>query len=671
MQIYLADLGHNLLTYSSDVYPLGVANLATWTMSHVKSAQPLEIKIFKEPQDLKKALDESPPAVLGLSNYAWNQRLTRQFARYAKAVNPETMTVLGGPNWPLTVGEQEEFARDVSEIDVFVEGTTYEGEVAFGHLIQRFVDVGGRIDGVLEQPPAGCVLINRKSEFHKGIAVDRITDLDEIPSPYLAGYLDPYFETGYFPLIQIARGCPFTCQFCNSSVTENNRVYAHSIDNVKEDLLYIAKRVKPEITLCTADDNFGMYKRDEEIADYIRHLQDTYEWPKYIRTTTGKNSAERIIRVMRKVRGALPMTAAVQSMNPEVLKNIQRDNIKISDYEKIQQELLEQGMQSYGELILCLPGETKASFMDAVKSFLDAGSQRVSAHQLMLLHGAPLANPETRVKYGFETRFRVVARNIGNYTGEPVVEIEEMVVATPDLSYEDYIQCRIFHLLLTIFHYEGNYEEVFEYAKSQGLSVFDFVTALHEQLDQAPESFRQVIDDFVKESEEELFMTADDCVEWALKNYDLLVDGTLGGNLLSKYSMLGRFYATTESLDYLTQTIQLVAEERSWQSDPSELEAVFGYLHVVLLKVPFVQSMAESPSWTTRYDVETWRNEGYVNPLASHVLTDEATFLTAVEDNRQQELKTKIGTFGEHPAGLGKITRTMFARDLRRTILRP
>ncbi len=668
MRIYLADLGHNLLTYSSDVYPLGVANLAMWAKSHVKTDQPLEISIFKEPQDLKAALDLSPPDVLGLSNYAWNQRLTRQFAQYAKAKDSQTMTVLGGPNWPLTVEEQEEFVRDVSEIDVFVEGSTYEGEVAFGALIQRFSDVGGQRTGVLEEPPAGCVLINSQGEFKKGEAVQRITDLDEIPSPYLSGLLDPFFETGYFPLIQITRGCPFTCQFCNSSVAGNSRVYAHSVENVKADLLYIAQRVKPELTLCTADDNFGMFKRDEEIADYIRFLQDTQNWPKYIRTTTGKNSAERIIRVMRTVRGAMPMTAAVQSMNPEVLANIKRDNIKISDYIEIQDELKSQGMQSYGELILCLPGETKDSFMGAVKSFLDAGSQRVSAHQLMLLHGAPLANPETRAKYGFETRFRVVARNIGNYTGEPVVEIEEMVVATPTLSYQDYIQCRIFHLLLTIFHYEGNYEELFEYAKSRGLTVFDLVTSLQERLDHAPAAFRKVIEDFVRESEEELFDTAEACVAWSHKNYDSLVDGTLGGNLLSKYSMLGRFYTTTESLEYLRETIAAIGTERSWDGLDAELDAVTNYLHVVLLKVPFVQSMNEEPQWTTTFDVEQWRDEGYCNSLKDHSLKGEETFSTTMDSERRQELTTKITTFGEHPSGLGKITRTMFARDLRRSL---
>ena len=33
------------------------------------------------------------------------------------------------------------------------------------------------------------------------------------------------------------------------------------------------------------------------------------------------------------------MTAAVQSMNPQVLKNIKRDNIKLETYRMIQEEL--------------------------------------------------------------------------------------------------------------------------------------------------------------------------------------------------------------------------------------------------------------------------------------------------------------------------------------------
>jgi radical SAM superfamily enzyme YgiQ (UPF0313 family) len=669
MRIYLADLGHNLLTKSSDVYPLGVANLASYTTAYLTSGGPHEIHIFREPQDLKAAIDAQAPDVLGLSNYAWNEELSYQFARYAKARYPGVLTAMGGPNFPLVEQVQEQFLRGLPAVDVYVDGPTYEGERAFLNLLQRLAEAGGRTESVFEGPIAGISYINpRDQQFVKAEGVARITDLDEIPSPYTQGWMDPYLATGYFPILQIARGCPFSCAFCNSGVASNSRINAHSVQNVKDDLLYLATRIRPEVTLCFADDNFGMYARDEEIADYIGWLQDTYRWPRYIRTTTGKNNSERIIRVMRKARGALPMTAAVQSMNPQVLKNIKRDNIKLDTYRVIQQELERQGMQSYGELILCLPGESRATFMKAVEDLLDAGAKRISAHQLMLLHGASLGNPDQREKFRFDTRFRVVARNIGNYTGEPVVEVEEMVVATPDFSYQDYLDTRIFHLLLTIYHYEGNYEEAFALARQYGLKPFELVVRMQAMLDEAPAAFRQVLDDFLAEGQEEIFMTRQACLDWAHAHYQELVDGTKGGNLLSKYSMLGRFYATHASLDFLEQVILRTLEARGTPFDRSELDAVMSYLRAVALHVPFADTMQRSVTWTGRHDVEAWVADHCARPLADYRWPEERTATADVTPDVRALIDMKIATFGEHPSGLGKFTRSVFARDLRRRL---
>ena len=654
---------------SSDVYPLGVANLATYADAYVFSAERLDFTIIREPQDLKRILDSEPPDVLGLSSYSWNHELAYHFAEYAKGRKPDILTLMGGPNFPLTVEEQESYMRTLPAVDVGVRGPTYEGERAFKNIIQRYCDVEKNMEGLQEEAVPGNVWINKKTgDFVHGGEIERIINLDEIPSPYLAGYMDPFFSTGYFPMMQIARGCPFSCQYCNSAVAENNKIYCHSPENVKADLLYVAERIRPEICLCFADDNFGMYKLDEEIADYIAFLQKKFHWPQYIRTTTGKNKHERIIRVMEKIGGVLPMTAAVQSTNPETLVNIKRANIRLDAYKEIQKAVDAQGMQSYGELILSMPGETKTSFMKSVSDLLDSGVKRISAHQLMLLHGAPLNNPESREKWQFKTKFRVVARNIGDYTGKPIVEVEEIVVDTPTFSFEEYLEARIFHLLLTIFYYEGNYEEFFELAEQFGIKPFDLVARMASSIETSPDEFQRVIREFLRESRDELFDTKEECIAWSERNFEGLVEGTVGGNLLSKYSMLGRFYVFDEGIEFLkTALIEALGNDRS-EAQLEMLDAVVGYLRAVMLHVPFEDSLRKATRWTTRYDVEHWRSGGYSSPLSSYGLPETKIFPTTVSEDTRAKITTRIRTFGEHPAGLGKFTRTMFATDLRRAI---
>ncbi len=220
---------------------------------------------------------------------------------------------------------------------------------------------------------------------------------------------------------------------------------------------------------------------------------------------------------------------------------------------------------------------------------------------------------------------------------------------------------------MTIFYYEGNFDEAFQLAKSWGISAFDLVRAAQARLEQAPADFKAVTDEFLRESHEELFDTREEVLEFAAKHYDELVSGDLGGNLLSKYSMIGRFLSTTAALEFLETVIREVAAERGRAVDVGELEAVMCFLGTVMLHVPFRETMEQPRHWTTRYDVSAWVDEGYARPLAAYQ-RDKATFVGRVLPDRQKLILTKVDTFGEHPSGLGKFTRTMFARDLRRTL---
>jgi len=69
MLIYRADLGHNQLTVSPDIYPLGVANLAAYLTASLQRACDLRIRPSREPEDLNTGLTEEAPEILAFSNY--------------------------------------------------------------------------------------------------------------------------------------------------------------------------------------------------------------------------------------------------------------------------------------------------------------------------------------------------------------------------------------------------------------------------------------------------------------------------------------------------------------------------------------------------------------------------------------------------------------------------
>ena len=117
-------------------------------------------------------------------------------------------------------------------------------------------------------------------------------DLDEIPSPYLNGTLDKFFDGKLTPFIETNRGCPFTCSFCHTGANYYHKLNKFSQERVKEEIEYIGKRCKElNITnLHMADVNFGMYPQDKLVCEFLLDSKKKYNWPLQIMATTGKNS---------------------------------------------------------------------------------------------------------------------------------------------------------------------------------------------------------------------------------------------------------------------------------------------------------------------------------------------------------------------------------------------
>jgi hypothetical protein len=159
------------------------------------------------------------------------------------------------------------------------------------------------------------------------------------------------------------------------------------------------------------------------------------------------------------------------------------------------------------------------------------------------------------------------------------------------------------------------------------VKAFDLMRHMQNLLPDAPPAFRAVIDNFLVESQEELFTSREACLAWAREHYAELVDGTKGGNLLSKYSMLGRFYATMPALEFLHRGIVTAVTQRGLAFDSEQLDTVMSYLRAVILHVPFADTMAKHVQWTSRHDLPQWAENRFAKPLHEYRLDTSRTVI--------------------------------------------
>jgi anaerobic magnesium-protoporphyrin IX monomethyl ester cyclase len=164
------------------------------------------------------------PDVLGVSVLCWNARAVYDICRLVKAALPGTRVVLGGP-------EVGPIAQDVMErhpyVDAVVRG---EGEEAFADVLDlaRRDKPLARADGVTGRDATGRPLAA------PGRAL--IAELDRIPSPYLAGVLQPVEGGAY---IETYRGCPHRCAYCFEG-KGYSRIRSFSRERVAAEVAYLA-----------------------------------------------------------------------------------------------------------------------------------------------------------------------------------------------------------------------------------------------------------------------------------------------------------------------------------------------------------------------------------------------------------------------------------------------
>ena len=176
-------------------------------------------------------LFQKKPDVVGFSCYIWNIEETIKVIQMLKTVLPETKIVLGGPEVSY---DSNHWLRKVPEIDYIIMG---EGEVSFKELLHYF---NGDIP--LNEVRGICYLQDGKFKVH---AQPPKIDLRELPSPFRFEEDLPHLGKR-IQYIETSRGCPFSCQFCLSSIEVGVRYFNR--EKIKEDIRFLmdhgAKTIK-------------------------------------------------------------------------------------------------------------------------------------------------------------------------------------------------------------------------------------------------------------------------------------------------------------------------------------------------------------------------------------------------------------------------------------------
>jgi len=394
------------------------------------------------------------PAVATFSSLMWNAQLSLRVAEQVKQRHPECLIVFGGANVP---HYPEEFLARHPFIDVAVRG---EGEAPFTKVLERLAQVDGPAALDLEGI-AGTSWRTSTGEFrHCTLDQEFAKDLDLYPSPYLEGLYEEVFaahpEIDFQAIIETNRGCPFQCTFCYWGKGGMSRKYRfHGIDRVKREIEWMAdKKIQ---YVFNADSNFGMHRRDREIAEFLVETKQRTGYPHKFRTCYGKNTDEKIFEIGKLFHEhglEKGITISYQSVDEEVQKNIKRANIRLESARELQRKFNDSGVPVYTELILGLPGESLASWIDGVDRVLGSGlKNQLFMYICQVFPNTDLADPDYLAKFGVRTETIELTEIHGRVrTGEWVSEEEEIVTATASMPEDDWRAALIFSWVTMTMH---------------------------------------------------------------------------------------------------------------------------------------------------------------------------------------------------------------------------
>lgn len=324
---------------------------------------------------LRRFFEEFRPLLVGFGAYQRNLPHIIALARLVKETLSEVSIVLGGP--------QASFLPDqglaaLPDVDFLSRG---EGERAIAAIAEA-IQSGDR-----SLPVPGTTRRAADGEILTGPPVEAVGDLDQHPSPWLSGILDPG-ATGE-SIMLTSRGCPYSCIFCYTPAAFERKIRFNSIDRVLEEISYVASRGTGRLWF--ADPNFSF--SEERVVGILEGiLRRNLEVEIWIETRADMLNPE-LVRLMKRA-GVYLVAMGLESASPDVLsdlgKNLHpekiRDAARLAMNAGLDVELFSQ---------YALPNERLSDAMMTLQFVKDCGVEirgNSNAQQMQLYFGSEICS---------------------------------------------------------------------------------------------------------------------------------------------------------------------------------------------------------------------------------------------------------------------------------------
>lgn len=340
----------------------------------------LEFDINTRPADIAEALLNTQPRIIGLGVYIWNTVQTTALVRILKSVRPEILIVLGGPE----VSHETEQQPLVQAADYVIRG---EADLAFAQLCRVLLD--GRKPPEKIQSPAP-------------------PDLAALNLPYgLYSDSDLLHRVTY---VEASRGCPFSCEFCLSSLdTGVRQVPRERLLASLQDLLDRGAR-----QLKFVDRTFNLNL--EHSLAILKFLRQRYQPGHFFHFEVVPDRLPGELRqaIADFPAGALQLEAGVQTFDEEAARRISRRQ----NYAALEDNLRflrdHTGAHIHADLIAGLPGESFESFGRGFDRLLKLNPHEIQVGVLKRLRGTPISRhtQEWEMIYSSEAPYEILQNKL-------------------------------------------------------------------------------------------------------------------------------------------------------------------------------------------------------------------------------------------------------------------